>query len=81
MDYIALFFTTSGAMRFKRNLQKIGTEAEALPVPRKLSSSCGIAIKFKWIEDPMSLIDDSVEKLYQVNNSDYTMLYDEESAP
>lgn len=43
MDYIATFFTHSGAVKYRRYMGRLGVEAELLPVPRRLSSDCGIA--------------------------------------
>lgn len=82
MDYIALFFTTSGAVKFKKKLEKQNISAESLPVPRRLSSSCGIAVKFNYDEKPESLLDDSVEKIYQIiekeGKEDYALIFEAE---
>jgi hypothetical protein len=76
LEYIALFFTTSAAIKFRRKLQKLNNPVEAMPVPRKLSSSCGIAVRFSWPEDLAPLLDEGVEKVYSLNNSDYFLLYE-----
>jgi len=47
MEYIATFFTHSGAVKYKKYMQKLGIQAELMPVPRRLSSDCGIAARFE----------------------------------
>jgi hypothetical protein len=46
MDYIATFFTHSGAVKYKKYMIKLGINVELLPVPRRLSSDCGIGARF-----------------------------------
>jgi len=45
-SYIATFFTHYGAVKFERDCKKINISAKMMPVPRKLSSSCGTCVKF-----------------------------------
>ena len=56
MEYIATFFTHSGAVKYKRYMQKLGIQAELMPVPRRLSSDCGIAARFEADLELASLI-------------------------
>ncbi|MGB5822931.1 MAG: DUF3343 domain-containing protein [Proteocatella sp.] len=44
--YLVTFFTHSGAIKYRRMLEKQGITCETMPVPRSLSSSCGICVKF-----------------------------------
>lgn len=81
MEFLALFFTTTSSVKFRRKLQKLNLPVEALPVPRTLSSGCGIAIRFSSAENPVSLLDDGVEKIYQINNNDYILIYQAATAP
>lgn len=74
MEYLALFFTTSASVKFRRRLQKMNIAVEALPVPRKLSSGCGIAIRFSWPDNPVPLLDDGVEKLYSIEENGYNLI-------
>lgn len=46
ITYIATFFSHFGAIRFKKYCEKYGLEAQAMPVPRNLSSSCGTCVRF-----------------------------------
>ena len=75
MKYLALFFTTTGSVKFKRKLKNMGKEAEMLPVPRELSSSCGVAIRFQESEDVSALIDNTVEKVYTESEKGYLLFY------
>jgi hypothetical protein len=43
---LATFKTTSMALLFERSCRKAGVRACIVPVPRKLSSSCGLACDF-----------------------------------
>lgn len=79
MEYLALFTTTTAAVKFRRKLQKEGLLSESIPVPRKLSSSCGIAIRFANIEHLRSLVGEGVEKIYSLQGDNYHLLYDAEA--
>ena len=75
MEYLALFFTTTGSMKYKKKLMNLGMDVEVLPVPRKLSSSCGIAVRFFSEKEESSLIDESVERLYWQIDDEYHLIY------
>lgn len=75
MEYLALFFTTFGTIKFKKKLIKMGIAVEVLPVPRSLSSGCGVAVKFFKDGEVSSLLDDSVEKLYSKSQNEYLLIY------
>lgn len=78
MEYLALFYTTFGSIKFKKKIVKMGMEVEVLPVPRRLSSGCGVAVKFFSDGDVSSLLDDSVEKLYSKSQDEYLLIYGSE---
>ena len=46
MNCLATFKTTSMALMFERACRGAGVSARITPVPRKLSSSCGLACEF-----------------------------------
>ncbi len=46
MSCLATFKTTSMALMFERACREAGLKARIAPVPRKLSSSCGLACEF-----------------------------------
>ena len=45
---VILFYTTSSALKAEKMLIKVGLEVKLIPVPRELSSDCGIALRFNW---------------------------------
>lgn len=47
MYYIATFYSHFGALRFVKSCKAKGFLAEAMPVPRSLSSSCGSCVRFE----------------------------------
>ncbi len=44
MEYIGTFFTHSGAIKYSRFLNKLNINNQTMPVPRKISSNCGIGL-------------------------------------
>lgn len=46
LSCLATFKTTSMALLFERSCREAGIGARIAPVPRKLSSSCGLACEF-----------------------------------
>lgn len=47
---VVLFFGTQGALRAEKVLRKAGHEVKLIPTPRQLSSDCGIALRFTWMD-------------------------------
>ena len=47
---VALFYTTSSAMRAQKILKSKGYEITLVPTPRQFSSDCGIAVRFNWLK-------------------------------
>ena len=43
---VVLFHSTSGALRAEKFLKKEGIAYKIIPVPRHLSSDCGVCIRF-----------------------------------
>lgn len=43
---VVLFHSTSGALRSEKLLKKEGIAYKIIPVPRHLSSDCGVCIRF-----------------------------------
>jgi len=78
MDYIVLFFTQSGAMKFEKILTKKEMPCTLLPVPRKLSSSCGLSVKFRYEGDITGFINDDIDKIYEIADGKYHLIYEEE---
>ncbi|MGG7165080.1 DUF3343 domain-containing protein [Clostridium ihumii] len=76
MNYLATFFTHSGAIKFKRNLIKKNIENEALPVPRQLSSNCGIGVKFLINENIEEVYNEDIEKIFKIEKEGYKLYKD-----
>jgi hypothetical protein len=47
---VVLLGSTSAALRTEKVLQQSGLEIRLIPVPRELSSDCGIAVRFAWAD-------------------------------
>lgn len=75
MDYVAVFFTHSGAIKYDKYLKSKDINSELMPIPRKLSSNCGIGSKFKYSEDINTIISEDIEKLFSLQGNDYKLIY------
>lgn len=51
MECIATFETTHMALLFERTMRKNGLNVKIVPVPRSLSSSCGLACRYPCEEE------------------------------
>lgn len=74
-EYIATFHTHLSALMTSRSLTSLGVRAQMMPVPRKLSSSCGTCVRY-WSEEPhLSAMDEDVEAVYEkIGKEEYTLL-------
>ncbi|MFB0533395.1 MAG: DUF3343 domain-containing protein [Anaerolineae bacterium] len=43
-----LFNSTSAAIRAEKLTQEAGLKVKLIPVPRQLSSDCGLSLRFEW---------------------------------
>lgn len=78
MNYMALFFTHSGAIKFNEVLKTIGINGTLMPVPRVLSSNCGISVKFSFNDKLEDLINEDIDKIYQISDKNsYSLVYSE----
>lgn len=79
MNYAILFHTQSGALKFDSKMKKLKVKCSLQPVPRKLSSSCGICAKLSYDENPESLIEPEIERIYkEVAFNQYELLFENE---
>ena len=46
MDCIATFDTTHMALFFEKSCRSVGLKVKIVPVPREISSSCGLACSY-----------------------------------
>jgi hypothetical protein len=75
MSYLATFYTHCGAVKYQNFLKSRSIPVELMPVPRKLSSSCGISARFSYDGDIREMIIEDIESLFIVENTDYKLLY------
>ncbi|MGV8980158.1 DUF3343 domain-containing protein [Clostridium sp.] len=75
MNYISVFFTHLGALKYDKYLKSINIKSELMPVPRKLSSNCGVGIKFKYLKDINEIISEDIEKLFSLEDKEYKLIY------
>lgn len=75
MNYIVLFFTNSSAIKFARFIKNSNYIGELIPLPRKLTSSCGMGVKFHFTSDLSEIISDEIEKIYAVEGNQYKLVY------
>lgn len=76
MNYFTTFFTHSGAIKFSRFLTKSGMANVSSPVPRKLSSNCGIGIIFSYTYDINKIYIKDIEKIYFIDCNEYSLYKD-----
>ena len=75
MNYIVLFFTNSSAIKFARFIKNSNYIGELIPLPRKLTSSCGMGVKFHFTSDLSEIVSDEIEKIYAVEGNQYKLVY------
>ncbi len=76
MIYIATFYSHFGAVRFKKECKKENITAEAMPVPRDLSSSCGTCVKFETDKDISTFTwNQEVEQVVEITETGYMLHY------
>ena len=67
MMYLATFHTHYGAMRFHRHCQNVGVASKMAPVPRELSASCGVCVRFDADSAPVVAAHEDMERCYLVS--------------
>jgi hypothetical protein len=75
MQYLATFFTHCGAMKYQNHLKSQNLTEELMPVPRKLSSSCGVAVRFEYSGDIRTMISEDIDSLYIIEDKNYKLAY------
>ena len=74
-EYIATFHTHLSALMTSRNLTALGIRAQMMPVPRKLSSSCGTCVRYLAEDATLSAMDEDVEAVYEkIGKEEYIQL-------
>ena len=78
-EYIATFHTHLAALMTNRALTGLGVQARMMPVPRKLSSSCGTCVRFLAEGPNLDAMDEDVEAVYEkITGDDYIQLMENE---
>lgn len=68
--YVVTFFTQYGALHYAKLLKKESLPAETKPVPRVLSSSCGICVETEMDKDIMDFVTEDVDRIYAIAGKD-----------
>lgn len=73
-EFIATFHTHLSALLTSRALTALGVQARMMPVPRKLSSSCGTCVWYVSEDAQLSAMDEDVEAVYEkIGRDEYTL--------
>ena len=74
-EYIATFHTHLSALMTSRSLTSLGLRTQMMPVPRKLSSSCGTCVRYLSENPQLDAMDEDVEAVYEkVGSEEYTLI-------
>ena len=74
-EFIATFHTHLSALMTSRTLTELGIQARMMPVPRKLSSSCGTCVRYFSEDANLCAMDEDVEAVYEkIGKEEYTLL-------
>ena len=76
-EQIATFHTHFGALSFHKKLKGLRDSAVMMPVPRKLSASCGTCVKFSLPFDP-AWADEDLDAVYLHEAGYYRLLFQNE---
>ena len=71
--FIATFFSHFGAIRFHQELKAQGLQGKLMPVPRRVSSSCGTCVRFEAPADHVIHSED-LEQLFRLEGDELTMI-------
>ena len=52
---VVSFFASEHAMRTERALERAHLQARLVPGPREVSPNCGVAVAFRWEDEPQVL--------------------------
>ncbi len=69
-EFIATFHTHLSALMTSRKLTALGVQARMMPVPRKLSSSCGTCVHYLAADPHLDEMDEDMEGVYEVTGSE-----------
>ena len=75
--FVATFHTHAGALKFERRLKALNEACKLLPVPRTISSSCGVCARFNY-NDFRSLAFEDLDAVYLVVSQEYQRVWENE---
>lgn len=78
-EYQVLFFTHTGAIKFDRAMKKDNISCELMPVPRALSSNCGVSAHIYYDGQVDNLVTDQIEKIFENNDGNYILVFDSDT--
>ena len=79
-EHIATFHTHLGAIKFHKLLTSLGMDAVMMPVPRKLSASCGTCVRFSG-DFCEHWADEDLDSVYvHEGNQKYRQIFSNEEA-
>ncbi|MGM9619084.1 MAG: DUF3343 domain-containing protein [Oscillospiraceae bacterium] len=73
--YLATFHTHLAALRSSRTLTALGLSARMMPVPRKVSSSCGTCVAYEAPGPMTEQMDEDAENIYRVEGESYQLVH------
>lgn len=76
MIYYATFVSHYDAMVYLRALKSKNITAKMVPVPRKLSSSCGSSVCFETDSEISSITEGEVTGIYSFISGNYKLVYE-----
>ena len=68
--YIATFFSHFGATLYYKNLKNHNVSAKLMPVPRKVSASCGTCVRYEH-ETAVDADDCELDSVYAETNNGF----------
>ncbi|MBC7087990.1 MAG: DUF3343 domain-containing protein [Tissierellales bacterium] len=78
MEYIAIFYTHYGAVKYSKFLKNKNIDNQIMPVPRSLSSSCGICVKFITNIDINTIVSNDIESIFILKDGEFIKIYQDE---
>ena len=75
MTCVATFLTHFGALTLQRTLKKAGTPASMMPVPRSLSASCGVCVRFTAPDPEAARGTEDLEAVDEEDKQGYRLLF------
>ncbi len=76
MAWIATFHSHFGALNFLRRLEELGDDrAEIIPAPRRLSISCGSAVRFHLPFDASAMVDEDTDGVFLEEDGRYRQIF------